>query len=147
MNATDVKYIVIHCSAHPPRTKADIKDITRDHLMRNFRTVGYHYVITRAGIRQKGRPENEAGAHEPKVNRCSVAVCLIGGVRDDNIKVPEDNFTAEQYHELALLVKDLKSRYPKAEVLGHRDIPGVKKACPSFDVRAWYAETVAPHLQ
>ncbi len=147
MQPSDIKYIVIHCSAHPPRTKADIKDIARDHIAQGWATVGYHYVITRKGVRQKGREEWRPGAHEPKVNRCSVAVCMIGGVRDDNIKVPEDNFTPEQYHELAILVQELKVRYPKAEVLGHRDIPGVKKACPSFDARAWYAETVAPHLQ
>jgi hypothetical protein len=28
--------------------------------------------------------------------------------------------------------------YPQAEVLGHRDIPGVKKDCPSFNVKEWW---------
>lgn len=27
--------------------------------------------------------------------------------------------------------------FTAAEVLGHRDFPGVKKECPSFDVRTW----------
>jgi len=28
--------------------------------------------------------------------------------------------------------------YPKAKILGHRDLPGVRKACPCFDVRKWW---------
>jgi N-acetylmuramoyl-L-alanine amidase len=36
----------------------------------------------------------------------------------------------------SLIVK-LSNKYPKAEILGHRDFPGVAKACPSFDVKSW----------
>jgi hypothetical protein len=36
-----------------------------------------------------------------------------------------------------LLVIYMKEKYPKAEVLGHRDFPSVKKECPSFDVKKW----------
>jgi len=28
----------------------------------------------------------------------------------------------------------LKEDYPEAKVVGHRDLPGVKKECPCFDV-------------
>jgi len=28
----------------------------------------------------------------------------------------------------------LKEDYPDARVVGHRDLPGVKKDCPCFDV-------------
>jgi N-acetylmuramoyl-L-alanine amidase len=34
-------------------------------------------------------------------------------------------------------IVELTERYPQAKVFGHRDFPGVKKACPSFDVRQW----------
>ena len=27
-------------------------------------------------------------------------------------------------------------RYPSARILGHRDLPGVRKNCPCYDVRA-----------
>ncbi|MBQ9649911.1 MAG: hypothetical protein IJV25_05765 [Prevotella sp.] len=32
-----------------------------------------------------------------------------------------------------------KPDYPKAEILGHRDLPWVRKACPSFDAKTEYA--------
>ena len=37
------------------------------------------------------------------------------------------------------IIVALTERYPKAQVLGHRDFPGVAKACPSFDVKTWLA--------
>ena len=37
-------------------------------------------------------------------------------------------------------IVELTERYPKAQVLGHRDFPNVKKACPSFDVKQWLAD-------
>jgi hypothetical protein len=41
------------------------------------------------------------------------------------------------------LVDQLRAKHPKARVCGHRDFPGVRKACPSFDVAAWLRETGA----
>jgi hypothetical protein len=38
---------------------------------------------------------------------------------------------------MAELVKKLKGEFPQAVVRGHRDWPGVKKACPSFSVSDW----------
>ncbi len=37
---------------------------------------------------------------------------------------------------MAALIRDLLKRFPKARILGHRDLPEVRKACPSYDVRA-----------
>ena len=34
----------------------------------------------------------------------------------------------------------MKNPRRNAEILGHRDLPGVRKACPSFDVSSWLAE-------
>ncbi|MDY5680570.1 hypothetical protein ACQRAV_05265 [Segatella copri] len=35
------------------------------------------------------------------------------------------------------LLKSLCTDYPEAEILGHRDLPGVHKECPSFNVKKW----------
>ncbi len=35
---------------------------------------------------------------------------------------------------MAKLIRELKTRFPKARILGHRDLPGIRKACPCYDV-------------
>lgn len=138
--AESVKYIVVHCSATNPKQDFDVEDLRSMHLKRGFKKVGYHFVITRAGDIQTGRSLDEAGAHVMGYNNQSLGICLIGGVDVKN--KPEDNYTLEQYASLAQLVEALVEMYPKAIVQGHRDFPNVAKACPCFDVKAWYKDTV-----
>lgn len=133
-----VGFIVVHCSATKPSQDFDVNDIRRMHLQRGFFDVGYHYVIKRDGTVQMGRPLDRQGAHAYKFNHISVGVCLIGGVTEKDINVPEQNFTDAQYASLLKTLAMLKQyHFPHAEILGHRDLPNVHKACPSFDVRAW----------
>lgn len=140
-----IDYIAIHCSA-TPATAADVdaNAIRSWHRKQGWRDIGYHYVITRSGEVQKGRPDDQPGAHERQINRNSLAVCLVGGsppIGSDAHRrgLGENNFTPAQWAALETLVKQLSAKHPRAEVLGHRDVPGVKKACPSFDARAWWA--------
>jgi N-acetylmuramoyl-L-alanine amidase len=142
MNRID--FIAVHCSATPADMDWDVEDVRRAHRKNGWRDVGYHYIITRAGLVQKGRPDNVPGAHEPKINKRSIAVCLIGGSPPIGSAahkkgLGENNFTPEQWVSLEKLVKELHEKHPDAEIIGHRDVPGVNKACPSFDVRAWWA--------
>lgn len=141
---TRVDFIAIHCSATPATSNVDAAEIRRWHRARGFKDIGYHYVIKRDGTVEKGRPDDQPGAHEPKINARSLAVCLVGGsppVSSLAYKqgLGEDNYTAPQWVSLEKLVRSLTAKHPKAEVLGHRDVPGVRKACPSFDVRRWWA--------
>ena len=57
---------------------------------------------------------------------------------------PEANFTDAQWASLERLVRDMRAKYRQPggfpKVIGHRDVPGVHKACPSFEVRAWAEE-------
>lgn len=134
--ATDA--IVVHCSASVPSADTDVKTIDRWHRQRGFSMVGYHYVIKTDGEIQEGRPLDYVGAHVQGFNSRTVGICLIGGVDAKN--KPSDNFTSHQKFSLLTLLKDLSDRFPGAEILGHRDFPGVNKACPSFDVRSWLTE-------
>lgn len=68
-------------------------------------------------------------------NANSIHISYIGGV--DRYQKPVDNRTMHQRIAMAMIIDDLKKRFPKAKVLGHRDFPGVNKACPSFDVKKW----------
>lgn len=133
-----VDLIVVHCSATRATDDIGAKDIDRWHKQRGWFEIGYHYVIRRDGTIEKGRPDDKPGAHARGYNHKSLGICLAGGVAP-NGKTPENNFTPHQFASLATLLKQLKAKHPNAEILGHRDLPGVNKACPSFDVREWLA--------
>lgn len=139
-----VNYIVIHCSASPPDNDIGVEEIRKWHLARGFSDVGYHIVITRNGIVQFGRPIDQWGAHAAGFNSESIGICLVGGVKRPTPPVdararfePENNFTLAQWNSLEAVLLLLREKYPKAVTLGHRDLPGVRKDCPCFDVRKW----------
>lgn len=132
--------IVIHCSATKASMgKVDAAWIDREHRKRGFLKIGYHFVIKRDGTRETGRALVEVGSHAVGFNEYSIGVCMVGGL-DENLK-PENNFTPEQWNALEALVAFLRLSFPKAEVLGHRDLPRVAKDCPCFDAKVWYAKT------
>ena len=64
--------------------------------------------------------------------------CYEGGL--DKNGNPADTRTPEQKKTMEDLLYGLAIDYPDAEILGHCDLPGVRKACPSFDVATWLAE-------
>lgn len=138
-NRPSTTHIVIHCSA--TRADQDIgrSDIDRWHRQRGFLSIGYHFVIRRNGVVEVGRPQEAIGAHVKDNNRTTLGICMVGGVNANDITKAENNFTPEQFAALKELLLRLRAEYPSAEIVGHRDFPGVKKACPSFDVKEWVA--------
>ena len=128
--------LVIHCAATRPSQDVGVREIRQWHRARGFSDIGYHYVIRRSGKVDKGRPVDEIGAHVQGHNADSVGICLVGGINEETFK-PENNFTPQQWEALQRLLTALLRRYPKAKVLGHRDFPGVQKACPSFAAKVW----------
>ena len=131
-----VDYIVVHCAATRPSLDIGAQEIRRWHMQKGWFDIGYHKVIRRDGKIEVGRESTVPGAHARGFNERSLSVCLVGGVAEDG-KTVEDNFTDEQYASLWFVLLNWKSKYPDAEIVGHRDLPGVNKGCPSFDVRAW----------
>jgi N-acetyl-anhydromuramyl-L-alanine amidase AmpD len=130
--------IIIHCSATPPTMDIGAKEIRSWHVNeRKWRDIGYHFVVRRSGEVEIGRPIEMQGAHASGHNSTSVGVCWAGGVDKD--MNPENNMTKEQEAELWCTVQNLMLIYgiKKDQVVGHRDLPGVSKACPSFDVKEW----------
>lgn len=144
VNMQVIKQICVHCSATPATMDWGAKDIDRLHRSKGWRQIGYHYVIKRDGTLEKGRPDNTPGAHEPRINKTSLSICMIGGSPPTTSPayrkgLGEDNYTDAQWATLKTIVTKLHKQFPDAEVLGHRDVPGVAKACPSFDVKTWWA--------
>lgn len=135
--------IVLHCSATRAIQNVGAADIRKWHKAQGWSDIGYHYVIRRDGRVERGRAEDEVGSHVKGHNATSVGVCMVGGLNNVTWK-PESNFTPAQWAALEKLVRSLTIRYPLAKVLGHRDFPGVQKACPCFDARVWAKKLKLP---
>ena len=134
----DINEIIIHCSATKPSQYAVNVDLIRQwHLARNWTDIGYHYVITRDAAVEKGRSLEIAGAHAYGRNKHSIGICLVGGLSEANI--PEFNFTAKQMHAMRDLLQQIGEDHGRMNIIGHRDVPGVNKACPCFDVKEWFS--------
>ena len=132
-------YIVIHCAATKASMDIGLTEIRKWHVQDNgWRDVGYHYIIRRNGEVELGRSIRDTGAHAAGYNHKSVSVCMVGGMAEDNSS--ENNFTAQQWTALLDLVKQLKSNYPDADVIGHNEIS--EKECPSFDVQKWKGDNL-----
>lgn len=132
--------IVIHCAATRPSMDIGKAEITKWHVTRGWRTIGYHFVIRRNGDIEQGRPIVETGAHVENHNRDSIGICLVGGITEQGKPRPEANFTPDQWAALGGIVKILTKSYPTiTTVLGHRDLDPMK-ACPCFDAGAWWDE-------
>ncbi len=123
--------IIVHCSATPPDMDIGATEINDWHLARGWNGIGYHYVIRRNGVIEKGRDIDQAGAHCSKQNAQSIGICYVGGVCENG--TPEDNRTQAQKDSLKRLVASLLLVFGDMEVCGHNEFSS--KACPSFDVK------------
>lgn len=135
-----ISYIIIHCSATRATMNIDKEDIVRWHIKeRGWAQVGYHYLIRRDGTIRELVKLNDDNYISPEeiangavgYNNCSVHICLAGGLHDNG--APTNNFAAIQFTNLASLLKELKSKYTDAKIIGHNQI--ANKACPCFDVQ------------
>ena len=77
----------------------------------------------------------EVPAHAKGYNHKSLGVCLIGGSKEEDHTIPENNFTLDQWKELDVLMRKLTDKFPKATIIGHNEISN--KDCPSFNVQEW----------
>jgi N-acetylmuramoyl-L-alanine amidase len=141
--------IVFHCSATRPGQHIGAQQITEWHTAKGWAAIGYHFVITRAGDLELGRPVTDVGAHVQGYNATSVGVCMVGGLDPEGRECQHapQMFTDAQWKTARILLAYLRTLYPKARVVGHRDLSPDKnadgkiqqsewlKSCPGFDVR------------
>lgn len=127
--------IIVHCTATPAGRVHTAADIDRWHRARGFNNIGYHYLVRLDGTIEAGRAEAVVGAHCLGHNAQSIGVCYVGGT--DAAGRACDTRTAGQRAALLTLLRDLRHRYPGAQIRGHRDFAA--KACPSFDATKEYA--------
>lgn len=137
MGMNNITHIVLHYSATYEDQNLTAKDIDKMHKQRGWKGIGYHYVIRRDGVVEKGRPDNMVGAHVAGQNSGKIGICAIGGV--DRATGPDkgvDNRTPDQIASQISLIKTLLAKYTKAKVVGHRDLAPTQ--CPGFDVIPWW---------
>lgn len=150
-----IDYIIIHEADCPLRKPSGaeftVKDIDEWHHQRGFKrttvwrekfnpelkAVGYHFVIGITGTLWTGRHLDEIPAACQGNNSDSVNICLIG----------KGKYTQAQWDKLKQLVTELQEKYPKAQVVGHYQMPSGKaqgKTCPDFPVPEWVANGMLP---
>ena len=150
MKRTHTQYIVIHCSATREDGIFTFEDCEDLHVNTNgWSDIGYHFYVERDGRSYVGRGLETKGAHVRGYNRRSVAVCYEGGLDED--ERPKDTRTEAQKQTILKLVSALKTIYPEANIVGHRDLfpdrnnDGVidrddwLKECPCYDVQSEFS--------
>ena len=128
--------IVVHCTATVEGKDFTADDIRKMHKAQGWSDIGYHYVVRIDGTVENGRDVNLIGSHVAGHNSHSIGVVYVGGL--DKNKKAKDTRTEEQKASLLSLLMDLRKLYPNAKISGHRDFPGVAKACPCFDATHEY---------
>ncbi len=133
----NIQFIVIHCTAtQPTATIESIKRYWKE--VRGWKDVpGYHYIIKPDGevVQLLDVNQNSNGVYQH--NSQCINIAYIGGI--DKAGQPKDTRTRAQENAMFNLIVSLTEKFKDAKVLGHRDFAGVKKACPSFDVKSWLA--------
>ena len=125
----EIKYIVLHCTATP-------KNTTVQSIMNHWSNVlgwkspGYHYIITPNGTEVQLADISKQTNGVKGYNKNSIHISYIGGQF-------ADDRTPDQKRAMLELVRKFKLIYPKAQILGHCDFPGVTKLCPNFNVKQW----------
>ena len=130
-----IRHIVIHCTAtQQTATMQSIQNHWRNVL--KWKSQGYHALIEANGKINYLAPDSAICNGVAGHNQTSLHVSYIGGVDRQNKAV--DNRTPQQTSAMIQVINEWLRLYPNAIVQGHRDFPNVKKACPSFDARAWW---------
>jgi N-acetylmuramoyl-L-alanine amidase len=144
---SNLKYLVIHCTATPEGREVSAKDIFDWHtnpkpLGRGWSRVGYTDLIQLDGTLLNLRPFNQDndidnweitnGARG--YNGVARHVVYAGGLTKD-LKAPKDTRTKAQLNSLETYVKYMVLRHPDIKVIGHNQISN--RDCPSFNVTPW----------
>jgi N-acetylmuramoyl-L-alanine amidase len=135
MGMLPARFLTIHCAATPEGRDVKAATISAWDIAK-FGQVSYHHVVELDGTAVQTLPDDKRGAHVGGKNTGNIGICYVGGM-DAKMAKPKDTRTAAQKATLRRLVTEYQAKYPGIIVRGHREWPGVAKACPSFDVQAW----------
>lgn len=141
-----IERIFVHCTASNQNAKVD--DIKAEFKAKGWVNPGYHYLIDKYGTVHVLLEESKVSNGVQGYNATSINVAYIGGIDANGKGV--DNRTEAQKKSMINLLMSLVTKYPDAEILGHRDISpdnngnGIVdpweriKECPCFDAKEEY---------
>ena len=143
------QYLIIHCTATLPSvhwTKEDILRFFKED--RQWSRPGYRDFIDKDGVLHNLRPYDNDGYIQYEeatwgargYNWISWHIAYDGGV--DQLLKGADTRNDAQIKALRNYVTVIKTMFPEIKIMGHRDLPGVNKACPSFDVHSDFEESL-----
>lgn len=134
-----ISKIVIHCTAN--QKIATAKNVIA-WLKKQYKNgnMSYHYLVDRNGDIYYLTEIEKIAYHASNDNIDSIGIAYVGGL-DENLR-PEDNISDAQINSINSLVQSLFLVVGKVKVLGHRDLKGVKKSCPCFDVKEKFKSLV-----
>ena len=114
-----------------------VESIRKFHKAQGWSDIGYHWIVDKAGVVHKGRPENLTGAHVAGHNTGNIGISYISRGSDTEPNAPYGKFMTEaQRIALEEKVADILYRYNLTidNIYGHNDFDK-GKACPCFSVR------------
>ena len=132
-----VRLLVVHCVANRCNRPFSTETLIACGK-KKFGQCSYHYYVRRNGDIIPLLHETVRGVHARNYNHCSLGIVYEGGL--DEKGRPADTRTEMQKVSLLSLLKDLRAEYPDARIVGHNELPGVRKACPCFSCKTEYAE-------
>lgn len=145
-----IQRIVVHCTSDPAnavRSYAYFRRLFFD--IYKWKHFGYHAIVFQDGSCQilqslpkvypwGGSIDDSTLANGARgYNSDSLHIAYVGGI-DPVSRLAHDTRTLEQKDMLRIMIAKWKRQYKITEVVGHRDLPGVRKACPCFDARKEY---------
>lgn len=130
-----IKYLVVHCTATPQTaTVQSIQKYWKNTL--KWKSPGYHVIVKPDGTAVELLSIDQVSNGVGGWNSSLINISYIGGVDAKGNAL--DNRTAAQKQTILNYLKKWKTMFPNAIIQGHRDFPGVTKACPSFDAKKEY---------
>ena len=127
---------MVHCSATRSDRNFSVENLISTGVAK-YGQASYHWFVQRNGNIVPILPESVRGAHARGYNRCSIGICYEGGINTRGKN--DDTRTPQQKASLYELLKQLHRDYPKARIIGHRELPHVAKDCPCFTASSEYA--------
>lgn len=149
-NPRKITHIFVHCTAGS-QSETPQGLLNFFYRVKRWSRPGYHYVVSADGTITNIWPESKYSNGVKNMNSHSINIAWIGGV-DKAHPMGIDNRTEAQKRSLRLLLKELRAKYPKAVIMGHRDTsPDLNhngiidpweriKECPCFDAMIEYKD-------
>jgi len=145
-----IKKLILHCSASDDSLDIGFDEInswhgvgTKKHPGRGWLSesgisCGYHYIVRKDGSVERGRPDNDKGAHCYGHNGDSIGIVWVG-INDLNI---------HQVTSLKALIRGLMNQYEIEidNVFGHYEFID-NKTCPNLNMVHFRAELLFSNLE